>query len=214
MTTHQETIVPTKRTPAWHAGFMAMLPTFRKRVRTAFRQLDNEAKEEAVTETVANALVAYVTMFEQGKLNTTHPGALARFAVAQVCDGRKVGNRFNGKEVLSRPAQKRHGFTVVSLQRLHERSGAWVEATIEDCNTPVPDQAAFRCDFPAWLATQSQRNRRIAQALALGHSTLEVARRFKLTSARVSQLRREFRDSWLAFHNETSASESIAVASA
>ena len=214
MTTHQRTVARTKAASAWHAGFMAMLPAFRRRARSAFCHLDEEAKEEAVTETVANALVAYVRMFEQGKLDTTHPGALARFAVAQVCDGRKVGNRLNGKDVLSRPAQKQHGFTVVPLQRFHERCGTWVEATIEDHNTPVPDQAAFRCDFPAWLATHSRRNRRIAQALALGHTTLEVARRFKLTAARVSQLRREFHDSWLNFHNEMPRHEAISPASA
>ena len=214
MTTHRRTVARTKAASAWHAGFMAMLPAFQRRARIAFRHLDEEAKEEAVTETIANALSAYVRMFEQGKLDTTHPGALARFAVAQVCDGRKVGTRFNGKDVLSRPTQKRHGLAVVPLHRFDVTSGRWVEATIEDHNTPVPDQVAFRCDFPAWLATHSRRNRRIAQALALGHTTLEVARRFKLTAARVSQLRREFHNSWLNFHSETPGREAIAAANA
>ena len=72
---------------------------------------------------------------------------------------------------------------------------------------PVPDQAAFRCDFPAWLATHSLRNRRIAEALAVGHSTSEVARRFRVSAGRVSQLRGELRASWLEFHRGKSPDE-------
>jgi hypothetical protein len=33
--------------------------------------------------------------------------------------------------------------------------------------TPPPDAAAFRIDFPAWLANHTDRNRRIALAMML-----------------------------------------------
>jgi DNA-binding NarL/FixJ family response regulator len=71
-----------------------------------------------------------------------------------------------------------------------------------DRRTPIPDQVAFRIDFPAWLKTLSRREREIAKALAKGHRTLDVARRFGLSMARISQLRREFFDSWQRFHGE------------
>ena len=61
---------------------------------------------------------------------------------------------------------------------------------------------AFRCDFPAWLGTLSPRNRRIAQFLALGNRTQDVARKFKVSEGRVSQLRREMAESWKAFVGE------------
>ena len=40
--------------PAWHAGFLEMLPAIRRQARLAFRHLDPEAREEAVEEAVAN----------------------------------------------------------------------------------------------------------------------------------------------------------------
>lgn len=68
-------------------------------------------------------------------------------------------------------------------------------------STPA-DTAASRIDFAGWLRGLSRRNRRIAEALAAGHRTTDVARRFKVSPARISQLREEFRASWAAFHDD------------
>ncbi len=73
---------------------------------------------------------------------------------------------------------------------------------LEDRRTSVSDQAGFRIDFPAWLSRLSDRDRQVAEALALGHTNGDVARRFGVTSGRVAQLRRELHDSWRAFHGE------------
>lgn len=201
-----------KSRPVWHDGFLAMVPTIRRSARVAFRHLGEEAQEDAIAETVANALVAYVRLFEQGKIDLAYPTVLARYAIAQINSGRRVGNHLNTKDVLAEAARKRHGFTVESLNRFDKHVGEWIEAVIEDTRTPVPDQAAFRCDFPEWLTTHSPRNRRIAEALALGRSTSEVARRFKISAGRVSQLRSELHDSWLEFHGEESHGKEEAVA--
>ena len=56
-----------KSTTAWHDGFLEMLPSIRRHAYIAFRHLDDEAREDAVAEVVANALVAYVRLFEQGR---------------------------------------------------------------------------------------------------------------------------------------------------
>jgi hypothetical protein len=71
--------------------------------------------------------------------------------------------------------------------------------------TPVPDQAAFRIDFPIWLASLPSRNRRIAEALALGHSPKKVARRFRLSPNQIRSLRRGFYLSWRKFRGSTMA---------
>jgi hypothetical protein len=63
----------------------------------------------------------------------------------------------------------------------------------------VPDQVHFRIEFPRWLGAQTNRNRQIAETLALGYSTSEVAGKFNLSPARVSQIRRELYDSWNEF---------------
>jgi hypothetical protein len=80
-----------------------------------------------------------------------------------------------------------------------------LEVILEDHRTPVPDQVAFRIDFPNWLAILSRRNRRIAEALAVGNSTGYVAKRFKLSAGRISQLRGELYRSWQNFHGDPTA---------
>ena len=66
--------------------------------------------------------------------------------------------------------------------------------------------------FPVWLDSFSSRDRKIAEALAEGGSTSEVARRFGITLGRVSQLRRKFEKSWLEFHGEEEQVELLAAA--
>lgn len=191
--------------PSWHQRFLAMLPAIETHARLVFRHLGPEARADAVQETIANALVAFVRLVQLEKTDVAYPSALARYAVAQVQDGRRVGNRLNVRDVLSPYAQKQKGIQVERLDRFDEEEGQWVEAVVEDDRTPVPDQAAFRCDFPAWLGSLTRRNRRIAQALSVGHTTGEVARRFRVSPGRVSQLRREMHQSWQDFHGESNS---------
>ena len=195
---------PKSATPAWHAQFLAMLPVIRTQARFAFRHLDPEACQDAIEEAVANALVAFVRLVERHKTAVAYPSALVRFAVAQIKDGRRVGSRLNVHDVLSPYAQKEKGIHVESLDHYDAEEDEWIQAVVEDTHTPVPDQVAFRCDFPAWLATLSRRDRRIAETLAMGHTTGDVARRFRLSPGRISQLRQALRLSWQEFHGETS----------
>jgi hypothetical protein len=193
-----------RRKPAadWQQPFLEMLPAIENYAKRAFRGLDPEARQDAVQEAIANAAVAFARLAELDKVDLAYPQVLARFAVAQFFDGRRVGNRLKISEVLSSYAQRKKGFRVRSLDRFDRESDEWLEAVVEDIHTPVPEQVAFRIDFPAWLKTQTKRNRRIAEALALGRTTGEVARRFKVSEGRVSQLRREFCHSWQEFHGE------------
>ncbi len=178
------------------------MPSIRTTAEVAFRYLEAEAREDAVAEIVASAFVAYARLVAQGKADLAFPSVLARFAISQFHRGSRVGSRFSNREVCSPVAQRRHGFKLERLDRLDDATGEWLEAVVDDRSTPVPDQAAFRCDFPAWLRKQQLRNRRIAEALSLGHTTADVAKRFRISPARVSQLRAEFHNSWREFHGE------------
>jgi RNA polymerase sigma factor (sigma-70 family) len=191
-----------KHLALWQQRFMALLPGILKFAARAFRELRPEAKAEAVQEAVANAYVAYARLVEQGRESLAFATVLARFAVAQVRAGRKVGGQLNAQDVSSKYCQRRKRIRLARLDRFDPQEGCWQEAVVEDHRTPVADQVSFRIDFPAWLDTLPPRDRKIAQCLAEGRSTTEVARRFRLSLARVSQLRREFRRSWLLFQGE------------
>ena len=191
-----------KRVPHWKELFLKMLPLIENYAQRAFRDLDPEARDDAVQEVIANATVAFVRLVELGKVDLAYPSVLARFGVAQVCDGRRVGNRLRISDVLSVYAQRKKGFRVHSLDRFDNESGEWLETVVEDMRTPVPDQVAFRIDFPDWLSRQTKRNRHIAEALAVGQSTGDVARQFGVSPSRISQLRQEFYQSWREFHGD------------
>ena len=61
----------------------------------------------------------------------------------------------------------------------------------------------MRIDFGVWRRKLSARQRRIADVLASGEGARAVAKRFGVIEARISQIRRELRDSWVAFQGES-----------
>jgi hypothetical protein len=58
-------------------------------------------------------------------------------------------------------------------------------------------------DLPVWLKSQNRRKRELAKFLAVGNTATEAARRFRVSGARVSQLRGELQASWEEFQGET-----------
>ena len=79
---------------------------------------------------------------------------------------------------------------------------AFADALTDNDVAPVPDQVAFRQDFPRWRRCRSHRDRQIIRELMVGERTLDVARKYGLSAARISQKRREFQEDWLAFCGE------------
>ena len=201
--------IEVQETIPWRQRFVAMLPQIVSYVARAFRTLRPEERGEAVQEAVAGAFTAYAGLVERGKEHLAFPTVLGKYAVSQIRAGRLVGGQLNAQDISSRYCQIRKRFRLGRLDRFDPAEGCWKEAIVVDLKTPVADQACFRVDFPAWLKTLPRRDRKVAEALAEGHRTTDVARRFGLTLGRVSQLRREFERSWLAFHGEEAESEQM-----
>ena len=69
--------------------------------------------------------------------------------------------------------------------------------------TPVPEQAAFRIDFPVWLRTWSERDRRIIEDMAQDHRTFDLSRKYGCSPGRISQKRGTVSESdWDRFNGE------------
>lgn len=186
----------------WHAGFVELLPRIERYARAAFRRRVGESKEDAVHEVVANCLKAYRRLHDRNELHRAFASALVRYGVAQYYHGRRVGTAQCSRDVYSVRARHEAGVEIHSLGSLGEQHDEWLECLTDNGRTPVPEQAHFRIEFPRWLSTQTNRNRQIAEALALGYSTSEVADKFNLSPGRVSQIRGEFYDSWREFSGE------------
>jgi len=181
---------------AWHAGFLAMLPAIRCHLRVAFRDLDPEARGEAVQEGICNAMIAYLRLYERGKLDRAYPSPLAIFAARQVRDGRKVGGNLNIKDVSSAYCRRLKHVTLERLDKWDRDEEEWLEIVVEDRNATPADVVRVRLDFAAWLKTLPRRDRKVALDLARGNRTGEVARRYDLSDGRISQLRKEMHLSW------------------
>lgn len=185
--------------PSWHQRFLSMLPAIRRTARLAFRHLPPEARDEAVADVIANALVAFVRLAEQGKTDVIYPTVLARYGIAQYRVGRRVGTKLNIRDVGSPYCRAMKGVGVKCLDHYDPEEGTWKEILIEDRTAGPAELAASRIDFPAWLGTLSRRNRKLAMKLANGEQTGSVAKLLRISAARVSQLRRELMDSWQKF---------------
>ena len=183
--------------------FLDMLPLIRSQARLAFRRLRPAYKDELVQEVVANAYCAFAALVNRGKANIAYATPLANYAIRQVLAGRRVGTKLNSNDVSAVVARRRRRFTVQNIPSNGSEPNIWSEILADDSLTPVPDQVAFRVDFPAWLRIQNRRKRELAKFLAVGNTATEAARRFRVSGARVSQLRSELQASWREFQGET-----------
>jgi hypothetical protein len=75
--------------------FLEMLPTIRRVASYAFRHLRSTAREEFVAEVIANAFAAFRRLVVRDKAALAYPTVLARFAIQQVRQGRRLGCRLN-----------------------------------------------------------------------------------------------------------------------
>jgi hypothetical protein len=202
----------TKSFPAWHTDYLAMLPAIRNRACFAFRELDPDARDEAVQQILVSTFIAFRRLVKQERTHLASPSALARFAIAQVRVGRCIGVRLNSQDVLSPYAQRRRGFRV---ERLHQAASnrAWREVVVEDRRTAPAEVALTRVDFEDWLGTLSPRQQTLVNSLAKGHTATEIASQLRLSIGRVSQIRRKLAESWDEFHGETNQGGPAAVLS-
>jgi hypothetical protein len=206
--------MPGLRLTLLHARFVALLPRIELHGRIYFRFLRcPEKKADAIQEMRALAWKWFLSLAERGKDPADFVATFVGFLARAVKCGRRVAGMLRAKDVMNPATQQRHSFKVepfpFSHRADHERlysdpkgqdlHDAYEERLRDNTVTPVPDQVQFRIDWPAWLATLTGRERRIIRGMALGERTLDLSRRFDVSPARISQLRREFHDGWLRF---------------
>jgi hypothetical protein len=188
--------------PTWHALFEAMLPSIRARLNFEFCGFTPATREEAIAESLALALDAFIKLVEQGRADIAYPSVLAMYAARQFRAGRRVvGGQLKMNDVMSQRAQKLHGIVVKPLVR-RDRSGTWREILVEDQGFTPAETAIARIDFGDWLSRLTDRNRRLATTLAAGETSRDTARMFGISAGRVAQIRAKLRRNWQAFQGE------------
>jgi hypothetical protein len=182
--------------------FEDLLSTITKQAHIAFRDSPRCEREELVAEVVANCFVAYVRLIERGLGHVIYATPLATYAIKQVRTGRRVGSKLNVCDMSSTYCQQRKKVRMNRLDHYDVDEGGWQEILVEDRTATPADIAATKLNFAAWLQTLRRKERRVAELLSTGESTKVAARRFRISPARISQLRRELRNCWLTFQGE------------
>ena len=120
------------QTSDWHARFLAMLPTIRCLASKSFRNLPLQARQDAVEEVIANALVAFVRLVEFDEADLAYPTPLAAFCRQACPAGRHLGGPRNVKDVMSTYAQEAEGLPDDRLDRHYLGEHDWQEILVED----------------------------------------------------------------------------------
>ena len=204
------------------ARFEALLPRIERHGQVYFRYVKCPVrKADFIAEMVGLAWKWFVRLAERGKDATQFASVLASYAARAVKCGRRVCRQESANDALNPQAQQRHSFRVESLptstatphEHLYsspngQRSLDDFEERLQDNRqTPVPDQVAFRIDFPLFLKSLSRRDRKLARFLALGHPAKQAAAKFKLSPGRVTQLRQQWCREWRLCQGEGEGSQ-------
>jgi hypothetical protein len=203
-------------TDSLQASFTALLPRIETHARIRFRDIRCAVRQaDCIAEAVALAWKWFCRLMQRGKDARLFVGALASLAARAVRCGRKVCRQESTHDVMNLLAQRRHNFKMEPLYLTRSgndnpysspdgqaRQDSYEECLHHNTVTAIPDQAAFRIDFPRWLRRQRRRERRIIRDMMHGERTKVLASKYRLSCGRISQLRRELYDSWQKFHGE------------
>src|SRR5262245_33361272 len=206
--------LPQASWPTIHRQFEAALPQIENTIRFQFRRWPGRRREEAIADARAAAWHAWHGLIARGKDPlSVGPTGIASNACRYVKAGRRLGTGPCGRaamDVYRRRSQKKLGFELVGLGpetgrspvRSHDGWRDWLAGA--NHWTPA-DAATFRIDFAAWLEMLSPRKRRVAELLAMGHGTGEVADLLGVTAGAISQARAWLEGSWARFQGRPKA---------
>jgi hypothetical protein len=197
--------LPALVTTTAHRSFNEALDRIDAVIAFQFRRWPRGRREEAIAEARAGCWVAWHGLLLRGK-DPVAVGVcgIAANACRAVRNGRTVGrNRGAGRTGLDiQHPVVRHatGLRVVSIEGRAERSsGAWRDWLASESGYGPAEEAAFRIDFARWLGELPARKRRMAELLAGGLRTCDVAIQLGVTPGAVSQARDWLARSWGQF---------------
>jgi hypothetical protein len=182
------------------ARFAALLPVIERYAPMVTRLRCPGLRADALAELTGLTWAYFIHLARKGRDASQFPASLVYRAAQHVRAGRRLCGQEPMKDPMSWTCQRRRGFTIDRLPDFATLTGNPIEEALHDnAQTPPPEQAAFRIDWPEFLETRSDRDRVLIGQMALGERTRDLADAFNISPARISQLRREFMDDWAKF---------------
>jgi hypothetical protein len=205
------TSIPSAPLTTLHRQFENALPAMDRVIRFAFRRWPAHRRHEAADDARSAAWHAWHGLVRRGRDPLrVGPTGIAANACRYVRRGRKLGCGSTGRsaiDVYDPRARDRLGYRLVTLDDAVDGTGrdGWLASLACDRRSRPADEAAFRVDFTEWLGRLPGRRRRIAELLAEGQMTSEVARRLGVTPGAISQARAALARSWGDFQAQAAA---------
>jgi hypothetical protein len=167
-------------------------PELQSKAKAYFDDYRPEAKDEAVANSLFLAWHHFVSLAKKGKADDQLLTRSFYFACRQSRSGRLMrtvkGSKF--RELWDHAGNTGHAIVC----------GIDLDAFISQRDR-IPDIVSFRLDTPAWLASLPENQRQRAMELAEGTSTKELADRWGVSAAAVSNSRRQLNESYERFMN-------------
>jgi hypothetical protein len=188
-----------------HTRFQGMMPTIRKHATFAFRNVRcRQTQADKISETIALCWRWTCRLARRGKDASRFAAKLALRASQAVRAGRRVTRSESPKCPLSERCQHMGRANVISLPQhtTFATNSIWMEALIDNTQTPVDEQVIFRLDLPRWLLTWDERSRRLITDMAASETTSSLAAKYGVSPGAISQRRRIFQRSWRQFNGE------------
>ncbi len=199
--------------------------TFTRNVYPRFPRNGSEARylrhrgyrAELAEELLAEAQGLAWRAWEQDPRCREYPGKLARFSTIQAVSGRRVCSvDSTSLEGGTTPEHRKHRPRTYSNVKVSVFLHHVVALVLEDQDYSAneafdcvadprrdlpPDTVQLRLDFRAWFATLPAREQRFLMMVLTDRSASggRIARRFRISEGRVSQLRRALRESYERF---------------
>jgi hypothetical protein len=196
---------------AAHRDFLSQLPKIDRTLSYQFRHQPARRRNAVIADARGAVWHAWLGLVRRGKDPlAVGPVAIARNASRYFKAGRLLGcgkGTWGCRDVFHQKAQRAGGFRLLSLHDRGRRGAGrdpetWAAWEVVDNRVSPADQACFKLDYEAWLARLPERKRRVAELLAAGETTGEVARALGVTAGAISQARRSLEADWRAFQGE------------
>jgi len=169
--------------------FESMLPVLTIRFRKAALSIKSyEERTDAVAEMIGLAYGVYASLVKRGRTDI-FSSPIGEFAVKGYFSGRRVSG-MSATDVTSPRCRFLGRSTVVN-----EGVGKCI------CRRTFKPSTigAFNIDFTDWKNTLDDRTQNLLSDILMGETTSFLARRYEISPARISQIRRELVESWHDF---------------
>ena len=170
--------------------YVKMLPHFRFFAKRVMR-LKADNFDDAVQEMTAIAYEMYRSLVRRGKEVYYTP--LMKFAAKRY----RAGRRFIGTSTVDVLAEHTRMLGRCEVFSLEDSENTGTRYLARNRRENVADTVQFKIDFyDDWLQQQTPRDQEIIKALSYGHTTGDVAKKYKVSAGLISQYRRRYSDSW------------------